>query len=126
MYIESSPGDGLTPGKGSFSVVAMISVAEAEEGQQAFFNHWLGLGHPGIMSDSQYTLHSRAVEEDVAYGKDGKKKEKKLIGNPKGEMSVRVVPIEHNPDTPSVRDHAEIMSEMEMKTPVLVSFHMTG
>lgn len=127
MFIPTvSKKDLLTPLKGGFSVVAMLSVAAAEEGQQHFFNHWLGLGHPGVMSDSQYTLHSRGVEEEEVFGKGGKKKAPKKIGTPKGSMSIRVVPVMHDKDIPSVREHAEIEGEMNLNEPVLVSFHMTG
>merc|ERR1719359_1156087 len=115
MYIPTErKKDPLTPLKGGFSVVALLSVSQAEQGQTHFFNHWLGLGHPGIMSDSQYTVHSKGEEEEEVFGAGGKKKIKKKIGDPKGSVSVRVVPILHNRDTPSVRDHAEIEGKITL------------
>merc|ERR1712194_284553 len=81
-------------------------------------------GHPGIMSDSQYTLHTSGVEEDAVYGAGGKKKPPK--GGPKASASVRVVPVHHDKNLPSVREHAQIEGEMDIGKPTLVSFNMDG
>lgn len=79
------------------------------------------------MSDSQYTLATRGEDEEEVFGKDGKKKPPKpLIGDPYGYVSVRVVPVLHDPDTPSVREHAEIEAKMTIGKPQLVSFVLTG
>lgn len=127
MYIPTSPlNDLLTPGGGGFTVVAMFSVSLPEETQSHFFNSWLGVGHPGVMSDSQYTMHTRAEAEEEVFGKGGKKKAPKVPVEPKGAVSIRVVPVMSDPDTPSVREHAEIEGGLIMGKPTLASFHMNG
>lgn len=125
MYIPTSlKEDPLTPLGNGFTVVAMISNGIPEEGQPNFFNHWLGLGHPGIMSESQYTLHTSGAQEDEVFGAGGKKKKK--IGTPQGEVAFRVVPIMDDPDIPSVRTYAEIEGKFDLNKPTLLSFSMDG
>jgi len=136
MFIPvSSKGDKLTPLRKGFTVVTLIQVKSTEtqetdkkgEGQEHFFNHWLGFGHPGVMSDSQYTLHSRGEDDETVFGKDGKPKPKKKKTGPAGGMiSARLVPTMHDKNTPSVREHAEIEAKFLLDQPTIVTFGGTG
>jgi hypothetical protein len=127
MFVDSEKGDDFTPSKGGITVVAMMNAYTPEGNQSSFFNSWMGLGHPGIMADSQYTMHTSKEEPEEVFGKDGKPKPPKpLEGPPKGNFHLRAVPVSHDPMTPSVRDHAEIQGQFLLDKPTIVSFSLTG